>query len=417
MAQQKRPATACSCSTAACSSRSSTASVKSRLQTALASKLTAKYGATDAVDMVARFLQSRSTVSLQSIKELDSSFKTSSSIRQRPNTSCSRCRGQANSTNEWLVLDTYKTLETEAAKAAAAAKAQQTTLQMRAALQQQMTEKRARDVLAAREDTAAGAALLAQAAQYRAAEAQKAAVAHAALQQQRTVREAQIEANRQRRIQEAAERSRDDAAALAAAAAFEQAERSKAAAKVAARTAQMQAMTAANAAHREAKAAAARRDAAENVRLMQESNALAEAEEARRRAAAAARSERYAAIGRLWEHEGAGKAQREAELALERIVAVEAAAKEAADAARELRDKQALLDNRLRCQLDNVRLMQHVQLINPQHGKVLVYVLMATAFTALCHDELVNASYSVSCHSSQYNNENVFSAADSLKYE
>ncbi|CAM9375404.1 unnamed protein product [Chrysoparadoxa australica] len=94
------------------------------------------------------------------------------------------------------------------------------------------------------------------------------------------------------------------------------------------------------------------------MQQMAEYSAKVEAEEEARKANYAARKKRYEDIGTHWAEAGAGKKQREEELKLERKILREAAEKEAADQAREVRDKRNLLENRLKCQAFNKTLIE-----------------------------------------------------------
>mmetsp|Transcript_22264 Transcript_22264/g.46258 ORF Transcript_22264/g.46258 Transcript_22264/m.46258 type:complete len:521 (+) Transcript_22264:57-1619(+) len=83
-------------------------------------------------------------------------------------------------------------------------------------------------------------------------------------------------------------------------------------------------------------------DVEEDMRLAAEYIAKVDREQAARDKALEDRMSRYEEIGQQWADSGAGKRQREAELALERKILREAAAKEAADLERERRDLENL---------------------------------------------------------------------------
>jgi len=92
--------------------------------------------------------------------------------------------------------------------------------------------------------------------------------------------------------------------------------------------------------------ARARKDAEEETRLAAEYIAKVDREQAARDKALEDRMSRYEEIGQQWADSGAGKRQREAELTLERKILREAAAKDAADLAREHRDLENLRLNK-----------------------------------------------------------------------
>jgi len=79
--------------------------------------------------------------------------------------------------------------------------------------------------------------------------------------------------------------------------------------------------------------------AVEDIRLMHEYTAKLNREEQERAEAFNRRIERYKVLGELWENKGAGKAQREEELKLERKILADAAKKEHEDILREQREK------------------------------------------------------------------------------
>ncbi|CAB1101617.1 unnamed protein product [Ectocarpus sp. CCAP 1310/34] len=98
-------------------------------------------------------------------------------------------------------------------------------------------------------------------------------------------------------------------------------------------------------------------DAEEDKRLMLEYRERLDREQAQRTAAHNKRLQRYEMIGNQWAESGAGKRQRDKDIAEERRILAEAAIKEKIDEDREMRDKQALRVDRLRCLEDNKRLV------------------------------------------------------------
>ncbi|CAM9211048.1 unnamed protein product, partial [Scytosiphon promiscuus] len=102
------------------------------------------------------------------------------------------------------------------------------------------------------------------------------------------------------------------------------------------------------------------REAEEDKRLMKEYEERLDRQAncgAERAAAHNKRLQRYEMIGNQWARSGAGKTQHDKDVAEERRVLAEAAMKEEADADREIRDKEALRVDRLRCLEDNKRLI------------------------------------------------------------
>jgi len=99
-------------------------------------------------------------------------------------------------------------------------------------------------------------------------------------------------------------------------------------------------------------------EAEEDVRLMMAHKEKLEREELARATAFKERMDKIYQQGQKWANEGAGKKKADDERKLELIILKEAAKKEAADAERERRDKEARRNNSIKMQEENKKIME-----------------------------------------------------------
>ncbi|CAM9707243.1 unnamed protein product [Ectocarpus sp. 13 AM-2016] len=263
----------------------------------------------------------------------------------------------SNIRNEWLILETYQQILADEKQAEENRRAQAALQRCKQGLDEQIQQKLARSEKERREADA------------RREQQRRALVEHQALQEElkessrrktleeKCVRATQILGNERRREWERQNRTVEEARIL------EDCKRKLAEEKerqlqkrkqIAESLREMNRENVAKLAMREKKKIS---DAEEDKRLMQEYRERLDREQAERSAAHNRRLQRYEMIGNQWAESGAGKRQHDKDIAEERRILAEAAIKEKIDEDREIRDKEALRVDRLRCLEDNKRLM------------------------------------------------------------
>ncbi|CAN0058936.1 unnamed protein product [Ectocarpus fasciculatus] len=263
----------------------------------------------------------------------------------------------SNIRNEWLILETYQQILADEKQVEEDRRAQTALQRCKQGLDEQIQQKLARSEKERREADA------------RREQQRRALVEHQALQEElkessrrktleeKCVRATQILGNERRRERERQNRKVDEARIL------EECKRKLAEEKerqlqkrkqIAESLREMNRENIAKLAVREKQKIA---DAEEDKRLMKEYRERLDREQAERTAAHNKRLQRYEMIGNKWAESGAGKRQHDKDIAEERRILAEAAIKEKIDEDREIRDKEALRVDRLRCLEDNKRLM------------------------------------------------------------
>ncbi|CAM9688214.1 unnamed protein product, partial [Ectocarpus sp. 8 AP-2014] len=263
----------------------------------------------------------------------------------------------SNIRNEWLILETYQQILADEKQAEEDQRAQTALQRCKQGLDEQIQQKLARSEKEMREADA------------RREQQRRALVEHQALQEElkessrrktleeKCVRATQILGNERRRERERQNRKVEEARIL------EDCKRKLAEEKerqlqkrkhIAESLREMNRENVAKLAMREKQKIA---DAEEDKRLMKEYRERLDREQAERTAAHNKRLQRYEMIGNQWAESGAGKRQHDKDVAEERRILAEAAKKEKIDEDREIRDKEALRVDRLRCLEDNKRLM------------------------------------------------------------
>ncbi|CAM9096578.1 unnamed protein product [Hapterophycus canaliculatus] len=263
----------------------------------------------------------------------------------------------SNIKNEWLILETYQQLMTDEKHLKKEKMAQIAIQRCKQALDKQIQQNLVRSNLEKQQAEARKEHQRKMLAQHEADQKEMKESARRKLLEEKCVRASQILENKRRREKDVQQREIDEARLLAdckqklAEEKEAQLEKRKQIAK------SLREMNRENIAKLAMREKQKLRDAEEDKRLMKEYEERLDREQAERAAAHNKRLQRYEMIGNQWASSGAGKSQHDKDVAEERRVLAEAAAKEKADADREIRDKESLRIDRLRCLEDNKRLM------------------------------------------------------------
>lgn len=290
----------------------------------------------------------------------------SDELKQRPSTAKARSSNGSNVTrllesvkNEWLVLDTFYALEREERRAKEAEEVAAKRKQMNHDLKEQMAENSRRMLSRAQKEREREEESL------RAAAAEEKEEKELIKQQilmemmeQRRVRDEQIAADRQRIAEEKVSKAEfeqrllDECKMSLHAEAMKTQERSLAARAHALET------LAHNERGRVMRRVQAQKEAELDVKYAHDYAQREEKEEEQRRLAHEKKIARYISNGKLLEGSDMHKNHRAAEIELERLHLRDCALKEKAEMEREQHDKNALIQNKIRCQQENLKLIE-----------------------------------------------------------
>jgi hypothetical protein len=263
--------------------------------------------------------------------------------------------------NEWLIMDTYNQLKEEDAQQEERRMAIDKVRRMKAHLDEQMVAQEQQRRLDAIEKEAYIESQRQMFEKFLLEQKEEKKVAHEKLLEEKRNREEQIKLQKQQRDREVRAKVREDARVLQEAKRFLEMEREIAKRKMDRRHKELRDMLHENVKQKAQRDLEAELDTQRQLKMMEEYKARVEAEEQKRKKDYEKRAQRYADIGQKWESSGAGKLQREADLALERKILREEQQKLEADQRREEGDRRALVENRIKCQKDNLKLIQEQQ--------------------------------------------------------
>lgn len=260
--------------------------------------------------------------------------------------------------DDWTLLDAYAIVQTEEQMRAEYQKVLARKAEFKAELDSHVALKAAAGAGAERAESEYWEKF--QAAELEAwerAEAEKKARAGSAARQVRAAREEQIRAKEAQRSRAAAAKMEREVRELALAATQLQAEQEAAKRARQEEKERLHGMWLQSQEDKKAVEGVRRKEAEEDMRLMQAYKKKLEDEEVQRQTAFATRMERNQKMGQQWSEDGAGKAQREMEVKLERLLLAEQAKKEKADRDRQEAEHQKRRLDKLRCVEENRRLM------------------------------------------------------------